>query len=311
MLTNLLLAAVPITLAALNGWERSAEPKTIGQTAESIVNPMTSPTRVAVTRAGRLVVTDYRGRSVHIIDRRKLLPVLAFPIDGRPTGVAVLGRVIYVGNETARRVEAYTRRGVLLGAVGGGIEVGDPTDMAIDPERGLLFVVDGAADHIKVFDLNAPGTALVGTIGAPGDAEGNLQKPTGIAIDTDNQQVFVSDYGDPFIGTGPRVLSFDYDGVLLGVLRGKAGMLGYNFSKPQGLALNDAGQLFIVDAWLGRVVVYDRASGTKLGEIGTYGTGPMELRLPLDVVLVGPAQDLFVTNNGSGRIEVFPGGGQP
>ena len=92
-------------------------------------------------------------------------------------------------------------------------------------------------------------------------------------------------------------------------ISGKAGMMGNRFSKPQGLAVDDAGHIFLVDCWLGYVLVIDRASGGTLKTLGAYGTDPGQLALPLDVVVDLRSKDVAVTNNRPRRIEVFPKGG--
>ena len=307
---GLTLAAAVITLAASGGWMRPPPASMTESNVTSVplepVPRMASPTRVAADGSGALVVSDYRNRAVYVVDPASLATLRSFRIDGRPTGVAELGGIVFVGNETAQRVEMYTALGDKIGAIGG-VKVGDPTDMAIDASAALLFVVDGGADEVKVFDLGAPGGPLVGAIGGPGDTAFDLQNPTGVALDTANMQVLVADYGDPAAGIEPRVVTYGYDGTPLEVLSGDAGAAGYEFSKPQGLVLDNAGRLLVVDAFLGHVVIYDRSSGVKLGEIGAYGTGPGELRLPLDAVVVGA--DLYVTSNRSGRVEPFAGGG--
>jgi len=313
MRTGLTCVGAALVLAVTSGLTRPPPTSIGGQnvTARPLdpVPRMSSPTRVAVDGSGALVVSDYQSRAVYVIDPASLATLRSFRVDGRPTGVAELGGIVFVGNETARQVEMYTAWGERIGALGGGVKVDAPTDMAVDAAAALLFVVDGGADEVKVFDLGTPGGPLVGTIGGPGLTALDLQNPTGVVLDTAAMQVLVADYGDPAAETDPRVVTYAYDGTPIGVLSGDEGALGFAFSKPQGLMLNDAGRLFVVDAFLGRVIVYDRATGTKLNEIGTFGTGAGELRLPLDAVILGPAQDLYVTNNGSGRIELFAGGG--
>ncbi len=116
----------------------------------------------------------------------------------------------------------------------------------------------------------------------------------------------MSDYGDPSGSFGvnipARVQIFDYDARDLGGISG-------TFSRPQGLAVDGSGHIFLADAFRGVVLVFDRATGSELKILGGFGSGPGQLFLPWDVVIDGTSKDVFVTSNRPGRVEVFRGGG--
>jgi len=86
-------------------------------------------------------------------------------------------------------------------------------------------------------------------------------------------------------------------------------MLGSRFSRPQGLAVDDSGHVYVVDCFSGEVLVFDRFTGKLLKTVGSYGTNPGQLRLPLDLVVSQRSRDIYVTNNQMKRIEVFKEGG--
>lgn len=180
-----------------------------------------------------------------------------------------------------------------------------PTDIAIDELRFLAFVVDGQENIVQVFDLQTGSGQHLGTIPAGGPNVDQLTHPTGIAIDTTNQKVFISDFGDTNLYIPPRVQIFDYDGKLLDTLSGKAGFFGVRFSRPQGLAVDHRGHLFIVDSFNGRVFAYDIATKTEVANYGEFGTQTGQLSLPLDVVYDFNKQRIYVTNNQAARVEVF------
>ncbi len=108
-----------------------------------------------------------------------------------------------------------------------------------------------------------------------------------------------------------RVQIFDYAGNHLKSISGKAGMTKKRFSRPQGLAVDGQGHIFLVDCLIGRVLVLDRNTGATIKSLGTYGRSgaPGEMALPLDVVIDSRTKNVFVTNNRLGRIEVFVKGG--
>lgn len=269
-----------------------------------------SPTRIALEPGGMMLVSDYYGRCIARYSPRAGRVVATIPVGGKPTGIAASGDRIYVGNETTGGIEVYHADGYFMGFLGGDEQfVLDPTDLAIDAEAGLLFAVDGEADEVKVFSLAGDGL-LVGTISGPGLEEHHLQNPTGIALDPSAAEVYVADYGEIEDGADPRVLVFGYDGSYHGSISGDAGTHGYFFSKPQGLAIGPSGHVFVVDGWLGRVVVMDRATGSEVARLGRFGSKPTDLRLPLDAVIYGPGLDLYVTSNLTRRVVRFDEGGQ-
>lgn len=269
-----------------------------------------SPVRAAVTPTGELLVTDYALRRVCVVAADGRLVEQSFRVQGLPTAIGVLGSRIFVGNELDRRVDVYTRTGEWLGVLGGpGTEVGDPRDLAVDEDLQRVFVVDGLAREVKVFDATTLTGSLLATLGQPGSQSHEFQNPTGIALDPLGQRVFVAEYGVMDAGAQPRVVILGYDGASLGTLQGDGGPTGQYFARPQGLLLGASGHLFVVDSWRGEVVVMDLASGTQVGVLGGYGKQPGQLLLPLDLVVGGPDGDLFVTSASNRRVERFPAGG--
>jgi DNA-binding beta-propeller fold protein YncE len=86
-------------------------------------------------------------------------------------------------------------------------------------------------------------------------------------------------------------------------------MFGTRFSRPQGLAVDDSGHVFMVDCYSGEIMVFDRYTGQTLKTMAGYGTDPGQLRLPLDMVMNPSTKDIYVTNNRSATIEIFEKGG--
>ncbi|MFQ5747758.1 MAG: NHL repeat-containing protein [Gemmatimonadota bacterium] len=217
------------------------------------------------------------------------------------------GGLLLVGNAETGTVDVYrAASGKWLRALGGPGAVNDPTDIAVDASAGTVFVLDGRGARVLVFDL-ASG-ALVRTISGPGLAASDLQAPTGIAFDPARGEILVSDYGDPAMSVPPAVKLFAPDGTYLTEISGKAGMLGQRFSRPQGLAVDAAGRILLVDALAGEVQVLDRATGSLQATLGGFGSGPGQLWLPLDVA-IGLQGRIYVTNNRAGRVDELPAAG--
>lgn len=267
-----------------------------------------TPTRIAADDSGRMFVTDYDRKSVIRIDPTDRRYLSSIRVEGKVTGLAAHGGKVYVGNESLDRIDMFDVSGAYLGQFGG-VGVTDPTELAVDGEHDRLFAVDTGAKCVRVFSLGGSGT-LVATISGPGLANHLLQHPTGLAVDAAAQEIYIADGGDIDNLIEPRVIIFGYDGAYHGMISGNGGTQGYFFSKPQGIAIGDSGHVFIVDAFLGRVAVMDRATGEQVATIGEFGQRPGELRLPLDVLIYGENKDLYITSNQTRRVEVIAEGGK-
>ncbi|NIM12650.1 MAG: hypothetical protein GTO45_11095 [Candidatus Aminicenantes bacterium] len=266
------------------------------------VHQLHSPIRLAMTPEGNLLVSDYQLGMILIVDRKSLEATRWFPVEGRPLGVAYARGHIYVGNASKECVEVYARGGKKLYQLNGVIK--QPTDIAVDEKQGYVFVVDATQKKVNVFNLKGKFIRSF-----PGLDPDNLVNPTGIAVNPADKEVFVSDYGDVNKYIKPRIQIFDYEGNVLYTIPGKKGMFGMRFSRPQGLAVDDSGHVFMVDCYSGEIMAFDRYNANLLKKLGGYGTGPGQLRLPLDIVIDPSSKDIYVTNNRAARVDIFKEGG--
>ncbi len=268
-----------------------------------------TPVRISAGTGNSYWVSDFSGRRIYRVryKRNKIVTVRTFAIEGFPLGIAWAQNRLLVGNVTRGTVSAYSARGRWLYDLAPEGSVIDPTDIAVDVRARLVFVLDAQDRSVKVYRLRRRG--LVRQISQIGLGDYDLQNPTGITIDRHRRRVYVSDYGElAGAGANAAIKIFDYRGNPVGRIAGKSGMLGARFSRPQGLALGPAGRLYLAEALAGEVQIYDLGTGDQIGTLGTFGDGPGELFLPLDIVL-SRRGDVLVTNNRPGRIEVFPRGG--
>lgn len=270
------------------GWKPAPPPE-----PDLIVTPgpIKSPMRITTGANGAFFVSDYQAREIVSIHRTapdKPEPVLA--IEGHPLGVVSAKKFLIVGNDSTRTIDVYhTVNGKKIKSydIEGPVQA---SDLAFDETENILFVADSFNHEVKVFTMMGHLLRVFG-------GEAPLADPKGIAIDPDSRQVFVSDYGDPKVGIAASINIFDYDGRLLHRLTGA-------FSRPQGIVV-DSGRIYFVDAMLGQVLIFNRSTYAKIGTLGSFGTAPGSLLLPMDLACDPVTGKLFVTNYRMGRVGVF------
>lgn len=258
-----------------------------------------SPVRIAFGPADNLIVSDYNAKSIFTIDRNKNTVLKGFKIDGRPLAVAYLKGKIFVGNNTSKKIEVYTESGKMKYSFSGKIK--KPNDMAIDNDGEKVYVVDTISAKVNIYTIEGK---LISVISE------NLTAPTGIALDGTNGFIYVSDYGDPGNWIYPSIRIFNSDGTYSGVISGKLGMFGNRFSRPQGLAIDGNGYVFMVDCYSSEIMVFNGPGGILIKTMSGFGTEAGKMMSPLDIVINSKTKDLFVTNNSNSSIEIFKKGGE-
>jgi DNA-binding beta-propeller fold protein YncE len=183
-----------------------------------------------------------------------------------------------------------------------------PSDVSVSRE-GLIYVVDGVNNKIKVF--NQKGTFLY-SFGRKGTKNGEFQFPLGIGIG-DSGKVYIADSGNQ------RVQVFTPGGSYLThfVIPSKDGYP----AEPTDVAVDEArGRCYVVDNNNHYILAYDLSSLKLLEIYGSPGTEKREFRYPflmaldkysylyiVDVIntrvqLLNP-DGLFVTNIGRWGVE--------
>ncbi len=264
------------------------------------VDALHTPLRLALTPAGRLLVSDPVAKSVFTVDPVTRLPDGVLAIDGTPSAVGYLDGEVYVGNVDRHTIEVYSAGGAYLRSFGRDA-VGHPMDMDMDSGTGLIYVVDGADQTVKVFDAQGNRSNEFGY--------SELLTPIGIAVSSDAGEVYVTDYGQD--GGGASVRIFDLSGAWIETIwsPGDCGFMGCDggFSRPQGVRVNAQGNLVLADVLVAGVYVLDRATGEVTAFFGGREAGIPTLRMPAGVG-VSASGDVFVASSGTGTVEVFEGG---
>lgn len=200
---------------------------------------------------------------------------------------------IYTVDMTAR-IQVFDRAGTLLRSWRTPAqENGRPTGLSID-RAGNLLVAD--THYYRVLTYSPEGE-LVRTLGGTRGS-----KPGEFGFVTDAVQAadgcyFVAEYGEH-----DRIQKFAPDGRFL-LQWGGHGLAPGEFMRPQSLALDEQGRLWVADSCNHRIQIFD-AQGKLLQVWGAPGTEPGKLSYPYDIVLVGN-DTVYLCEYGNHRVQKF------
>jgi DNA-binding beta-propeller fold protein YncE len=264
---------------------------------------LATPYAVFVDPAGRLLVADTNIPFVMGFDvANRKLDHIGTSGDGaimKVLGVTAdaSGRV-YIADSNAGKINIYNPDGSFIRSIGGQDEFGRPVGMAIDDERGRLYVSDVLKHHVAVFDFDGN---RVDTIGERGVEIGKFNFPVQIALNASGDLHVVDSMNfriqifDPDDGT---VTSFGEQGTGPGT-----------FARPRGIAVDGDGNIYVSDAAFNNVQMFNSV-GQLLLVIGTPGYGPGGFQLP-GGMHVDAGNRLYVADQLNRRVQVFQYLGPP
>jgi DNA-binding beta-propeller fold protein YncE len=213
-----------------------------------------------------------------------------------PMGVAVTAsgdRVYVTESEDARVVRIFDRSGEPVGTLKPPASTGashTPVYLAINPVNNDVYVSDRLAGSVYVYDEK--GTYLRKF--APKGNLGAGWAPLGLTFGPDGS-LYVTDVG----GKTHRVLVFSPDGTLL---RSMGMSLPTPFAFPNGILVDNHGNIEVSDGNNGRLLVFDPA-GKVLATINP-GVGEGDLGLPRGLA-VDDASRLFVVDANDHMVRVY------
>lgn len=179
---------------------------------------------------------------------------------------------------------------------------GRPTGMTISSIDGNLMVAD--THYYRILTYTPQGELLEqATLGGTmGLGEGEFGFVTDVVRDKDGNY-FVSEYGE-----FDRIQKFSPDGEFLLQWGGHGDSPGH-FMRPQHLALDDDGLLWVADACNHRIQVFDRR-GNLQQMWGKQGIAPGELSYPYCLVHDGEGS-VYVCEYGNHRVQKLTRDGKP
>lgn len=268
-----------------------------------------APVRMAIDPYGKLYVADPRNSGIMQFDSAGHF-IKKFPLKGaRGVAITPFGDLVATQGNTAWVINTdtgFTRFPLGQFKQASGVTVDD---------AGQIYIVDTIDSTVQVFSAsgqpvpvkNSGAGMPVNSFGSVGSSAGQLFLPTAIVYDRVSKQLIVTDTGNS------RLAFYDRDGGFVRTLGGRTQngtapvftspqsvSLEYSKSTPQTLQ-----RLYVTDSYQSEVQIIDPvAQGSYLGSIGSYGSAPGKLKVPVDTVFDAPSSRLFITN-GAGDITIY------
>lgn len=261
------------------------------------------PQSGTVDNNGRIYVTDTSRQAVFVFEQTAgdlLVWDKADGLTGFVSPVAVaLGPAghLLVSDAELGLIARLDQKGNPQRSFGKGV-LKRPTGLAYDAKRGLIYVADTRAHDLKVFDHDG---RLVKTLGRHGEGDGEFNMPTFLAFAHD--ELYVID------AMNNRVQVFNGDNGQLRLKFGARGLYVGNLVRPKGVAVDSEGNIYVVESYYDRLLVFDK-HGNFLMPIGGTGQETGRFYLPAGV-WVDSRNRVFVADMFNGRVVLFQflGGG--
>ena len=183
-----------------------------------------------------------------------------------------------------------------------------PTSVAVAGD-GNVYAADELENFIAVFgpdgpfytfpDFNPDGEYL-SKWGETGSGEGQIDGPSGLAFDGDDNLYVVDSRND-------RVQKFTKDGKHLAGW-GSSGDGEGQFNQPWGITVDKAGDVYVAD-WGNHRVQKFAPDGAFLMRFGSPDKDGTELEHPVDIAVDGDG-DVYVTDWGHKRVQIYEPDGE-
>jgi hypothetical protein len=212
-------------------------------------------------------------------------------------------RVLYVADTGNRRIQWSQNGGGTWAVFASGLT---PTGLALDRD-GHLYVSEAGEHRVSRYHGGIPGTPVA--LATAGNGAGRVSNPNGLAIDC-RMTLYVADTGHD------RILSIlTADAAMIAntgtvVASAGAGLNPAQVSRPQGVAVNNAGTLFVADTGNDRILQFGAALPGPAAALCTAGTAVGQVDDPegvaIGALMAGPfagGSSVMIGDTGNDRIE--------
>ena len=261
-----------------------------------IVTDLFCPYGIAYNSRGEMIVSEYDGHRVSIVDNRgKKIRTFGSRGDSPdqmiyPRGIAIDDMDnIYVSSE--HKLQKFTSNGELIKCVGkkGGKEVEFNVPRGVTLHDNQVYMCDANNHRIQVFDLNLN---FVRSIGSGGNGRGEFNEPWDVKLDTAGN-IYVADY------CNSRIQVLDNSGHFIRTL-GDEGER--KLVLPSGLHIAD--RYVYVSDWFGNCIVVYETSGQFVTSFGGHGQNEGEFDWPFCITSCVDGF-IHVCDWGNTRVQIF------
>ncbi|MBS1141366.1 MAG: hypothetical protein H6R13_2819 [Proteobacteria bacterium] len=219
-----------------------------------------SPTGIALGPAGSVFVADSDLKQVYSLDPlgNGTLVVDSGLLE-RPTGLAWDEKegLLYVSDTQAHQIKVFDMTGRQVRTIGkrgeGAGEFNFPTFLSLSRDR--LVVSDTMNARVQLISLDGSDRSEI--VGERGTMMGNLVRPKGVAIDSEDNLYVIESYYD-------HLLVFDDQARFLLPIGGTGKAAG-NFYLPGGVWIDKGNRVFVADTFNGRITVFQFLGGGDHG----------------------------------------------
>lgn len=260
--------------------------------------PLRQPTAVAADGHGKVYVSDSVLNRVVVFDFVKERSEDLGTGFNLPFGLDVDNKGnVYVVERRGGIVSVFSPEQLPLFQFGKG-ELGEPIRIAVDDERGRIYVSDRKDQQVKVFNLEGKLIQTIGGVkGVRSAQDGEFNSPNDLDVDRAGN-LYVCDQ------LNARVQTFDASGAFIKNF-GVRGDSDYQFEGPMGLALDTFDNLWIVDIRKAALLTYTPKPEFLLVTKGPGATqGEYSFKAPMDI-FIDKNNRIYVADGLARRISVL------
>ena len=261
------------------------------------LHKLKGPWGVAINSKGNIVVSEWNGNCVSVIDPAEEKVILSFGSYGsspgqfkRSQGVAVDDEDnILVVDGLNSRIQKFAPDGTFKAATRDYIQLNSPEDIAIHPDSKKLYISSSESSHHCIKILN-PDLTFSDSFGSSGSGYGQFSRPKGVAFDSTGK-VYVADQENY------RIQVFTAEGRYLRKFGRK------ELYQPIGICIDREDVVYVTEAGNQRVSLF-KCDGVHVKSFGSRGSGLGQFNKPFGIAL-DKDENIYVADMFNNRIQKF------